>query len=471
MSFLLFLVYLGLSFLRPGEMYPELGRLGVMNVAVAITGLATIAAVLLGRTPSLRVPQPYLLAGFTLWSMLSVVLAVRWFGGALFALNGLAPSLALFVFFFLNLDTLARVRATCLALSLLSLVMVAQSVYSYHTGWRAQTFLLRQREDDPSEEVPYQTSEEGDAVAPAEEGAAGEPEGTPQEATSQEATPQAEQTHVGFIVRIRHLGFLNDPNDLAQALVSILPMLVALRLPQRRWRNALVVWLPAGALLYAVALTRSRGSIVALAVLLYLALRPKLGRTLSLVVGGLGAVGAIAFGFASGRSLAVDDSAEGRLEAWAEGLQMLKSSPVWGIGWGQFIEHNRLVAHNSFVHCFSETGLVGYFLWLSAILLTQKGLQQVVATAPPDGVGDEFRRWAQAARLGLTAFLTGAFFLSRSYSVVLFLLLGLGASVIAIADREEWFDPGPGVATWVPAIAGLSVVSVFGFWVLMKALS
>lgn len=462
MGFALFIVYLALNFLRPGELYPQLAPYQVMDIAIVLAGLGAAGAILLGRAPNLRVPQPYLVLAFTFWAMFSIVAAVRWPGGSLVALTGLAPSVALFALVYLNLDTLARVRATCGVLALLGLVVAAQSVYSYHTGWRAQTFLFRQREDDPTEEVPF-TQDEGDNANPAsgDEGPSDEVSGDEPAATPADAAP-------AVIVRIRHLGFLNDPNDLAQALVAILPLLVALRVPGRRWRNALRVWLPVACLLYAVALTRSRGSIVALGVLLYIALRQRLGRTLSIVLGVLGAAVAIGFGFAGGRALSVDESAEGRLDAWSEGLQMLKASPVWGVGYAQFTEHNPLVAHNSFVHCFSETGLVGYFLWLTLVVATLAGLRHVVAEAPEGEDGAEFRRWAQAAFLSLTAFLTGAFFLSRTYNVVLFLLLGLGTAVIAIARREEWSTPGRGGAFWTASMAALSVTSVFGFWMLAR---
>jgi O-antigen ligase len=230
------------------------------------------------------------------------------------------------------------------------------------------------------------------------------------------------------------------------------------------------VWLPAAALLYAVALTRSRGVIPALGLLLFLTFRRRLGRTLSLSLGVLGGLAAILFGFTGGRTLSVDESAEGRLEAWAAGLQMLKSSPIWGVGHGAFLDHHPLVAHNSFVHCFAETGLVGYFLWLALLVLTLGGLKRLQESAPATEEGREARRWAHAIQLSLTGFLAGAFFLSRSYGVMLFLLLGLGTAVIDISRREEWGEPGPSPLEWIPAVAALSVLSVLGFWLLMKVL-
>lgn len=450
MAFVFLLAYLVLSFVRLGELYPGLARFELMDVATVLAGLAAVGAMLLGRGPNFRAPQPFVVGAFTLWAMFSVVAALRWPGGALATLISLAPSVAMFLLLYLNLDSYARVRTTCAALSLLAVVTAAQSVVSYHTGWRADTFLYSEREHVPEGEPGFDRAGEAEGAEVAEGGVGRGP---------------------GWIVRIRSFGFLSDPNDLAQALVSVLPMLFALRGPGRAVRNALLVWLPAAGLLYAVALTRSRGAIPALGLLLFLAFRRRLGRTLSLSVGLLGGVAAVFFGFAGGRALSVDDSAEGRLEAWAAGLDMLKSSPIWGVGHGAFTDHHPLVAHNSFVHCFAETGLVGYFLWLSLLVLTLRGLKRVQESAPATDEGREARRWAQAAHLSLTGFLAGAFFLSRSYGVMLFLLLGLGTAIIDISRGEEWGEAGPSPLVWIPVLGALSVLSVFGFWLVMKILS
>ena len=448
MAFLLLLAYLVLSFVRLGELFPGLARFELMDVATVLAGLAAVGAMLLGRGPRFRQPQPFILAAFALWAGFSVFAAIRWPGGALAALVSLAPSLAVFLLLYLNLDSYARVRTTCAVLSLLAVVTASQAAYSYHTGWKADLFLSTERGTFSEDEVEFDPAED-DRGSGAEERVRLGP---------------------GWIARIRSLGFLSDPNDLAQALVSILPLLFALR-GGRALRNVLLVWLPAAGLLYAIALTRSRGVIPALALLLFLAFRRRLGHTLSLVIGVVGGLGAIVVGFTGGRALSLDDSAEGRIEAWDSGLQMLKSSPVWGVGHGAFTDHHPLVAHNSFVHCFAETGLVGYFLWLALLVLTLRGLKRLQECAPATEQGREARRWAQAVHLSLTGFLAGAFFLSRTYGVMLFLLLGLGTAVIDISSQEEWSEPGPGFLSWMPAVGAIAVGSVIGFWLLIRMMN
>jgi O-antigen ligase len=183
-------------------------------------------------------------------------------------------------------------------------------------------------------------------------------------------------------------------------------------------------------------------------------------------------VGLIGLGLTGGRTLAMDESSEGRVEAWASGLQMLRGSPVWGVGFGEFAEVNHLAAHNSFVNCFSETGLVGYFLWLFLVALT---FTEAAALAKVEGEEDparaELGQWGRAMHLSFVGFLTAALFLSRTYSAVLFLLLGLGAALSDIARRRDLAaDPTP-VARWVPRIVGIEIGSVILVKIVTVALS
>ncbi len=271
------------------------------------------------------------------------------------------------------------------------------------------------------------------------------------------------------IIRVRSLGFLHDPNDLSQALVAILPFIFLALAPGRRLRNALVVWLPASAIFYCIVLTRSRGAIVAMLVALFLVFRRRLGRLGGLTVAAVFCLALVAFGFTGGRDVGMDDSAEGRTAAWSEGLQMLKGSPVWGVGLGGFTDYHNLVAHNSFVHCAAEVGLVGYFLWLALIVITMTELADLIGYDGDEASGTEYARVARATQVALASFLAGAFFLSRSYGVVLFLLLGLGTALFDAARRDLGVE-GAGARSWIPRTLTLEVASLVGIYVLIRVL-
>ena len=256
MAFFLFLVYVVFSFVRPGELFPELAPYELMDVATAAALAGALFGRLAGRGPTLRAPQIYLGVLFVLWAAFSVVAGMRWLGGAIPAIATFRGSGLIFLLAVLHIDTLRRFKVTTGLLCVLAVFLAGQSLYSYHTGWRASDFQLRQRLDV-----------DGDLEEVREEMAL-------EQATDDE--PPAASAPV--IIRVRSLGFLHDPNDLSQALVAILPFLFLALAPGRRLRNALVVWLPASAIFYCIVLTRSRGAIVAMLVALFLVFRRRLGR-------------------------------------------------------------------------------------------------------------------------------------------------------------------------------------------------
>jgi putative inorganic carbon (HCO3(-)) transporter len=247
--------------------------------------------------------------------------------------------------------------------------------------------------------------------------------------------------------RITYLGFLNDPNDLAMSMLMSLPMAMYLAggntgfLMRWFWRGV------AGLVVYGVFLTNSRGA------LLMIAAAP--GRLANMS--------------------AEEESAAGRIDAWYEGFQMLRSSPLFGIGKGLFTEHNLLTAHNSFVLALAELGVVGYFVWFSGVLLTLIMLLRAVRhwpaglptqwPIPPDTMDsapagpvppvDEdalaaeqalharYDRWRETQRLARTllysfvAVLVCCFFLSRTYVVVVYVEWALIVAVFQLARHRE----------------------------------
>src|SRR5690606_28660361 len=168
------------------------------------------------------------------------------------------------------------------------------------------------------------------------------------------------------IWRVRSWGFLNDPNDFAQAIVMALPMLFGARLEGRALRNLFRVWLPAAILVYAVWLTRSRGGVLGLGIILAYGMLHRTGPVRAGIAVTLLALVAMATGATGGRGYSSGEaSAGGRIDAWSEGLTMLSANPLFGVGYGNFIEHHEYTAHNSFVFAFAEIGLVGYAFWLA----------------------------------------------------------------------------------------------------------
>lgn len=83
-----------------------------------------------------------------------------------------------------------------------------------------------------------------------------------------------------------------------------------------------------------------------------------------------------------------ESSARERSWLWEQGLTMLRQSPVFGVGRGQFVKRADLglIAHNNYVQNFAETGLPGFFLFIALIWFSGKAghlLAQVKTAVDP----------------------------------------------------------------------------------------
>ena len=90
---------------------------------------------------------------------------------------------------------------------------------------------------------------------------------------------------------------------------------------------------------------------------------------------------------------------------------------------------------------------------MAIILLTVWELNQLVNLAPIDELNEQLSRYAEMVRLSLIAFLTAAWFLSRTYTLPLYLLIGLGVVLAEIARRENRMPVEPSL----PVVGGRTV--------------
>jgi O-antigen ligase len=212
-------------------------------------------------------------------------------------------------------------------------------------------------------------------------------------------------------------------------------------------------------MMYAIYLTHSRGAILSLLVVMMVAIRRKVGNALAGIFTAFGFLAGILMNFAGGRAMSsADNSAIGRLEAWSKGLELLKAHPLFGVGYNEFTTHNQLTAHNSVVLCFAELGFPTFCIWVALLVVTLielHALRNLKAEAPQDV---ELRRCARAIQLSLYAFLTAAWFLSRTYVVTLYLLIAAAAAVADIARRAG--KPMPKLP--FPRLATMSVATAAG---------
>ena len=257
--------------------------------------------------------------------------------------------------------------------------------------------------------------------------------------------------------RITYLGFFNDPNDLGMFLVMNIPFAFYFY-NKGQFLLKLTMLATLCALGYGVYLTGSRGSMLGAGGLLGVYLLvvnagPKLFITTVIL-------SPIAATIVASLQSNIDASANGRLEAWYAGIQMLMHNPIFGIGKGQFFDHHGLVAHNSYIHVAGELGIPGYSLWGGALIFTVLTGYLIIKASKlknkPDDKSCEVTKEERLAfeneRLlnktlffSMIGFMITGFFISRMFTLLLFIFMGMTvASHIRIvklnSEYKEYFN-------------------------------
>jgi O-antigen ligase len=472
MGFALTILYIILTIISPEQFGKEWANYHALTYLAGITVLASLPSLAAYRFWRSSV-QTFLLLGFIGAITLSEV-ANGWLGGILESWRAFLPSAAVFFFIVVNVTTIRRLKIVTLAAVASCLVVTVEALCGYYAGFHGEMFVLQTDIFSPQDEV------------------------------------------IGQLSRIRGAGFLSDPNDLAQILLIALPLVFIAWRRGRVVANFFVVIVPVVLLLWTTYLTHSRGGLIALAAVALVLARKKLGTPASMALAGIFLFGMLALDFTGGRGISAADGAD-RLEAWASGLVMFKSAPLFGVGFNGFTDLYEITAHNSFVLCLAELGILGSTLWMALLVTTTTSLNRIIgvqekmaaqrqtrgrrffglwrlfetsyiasagalATGPiPSGgiialkyeclseplpamvaaTGREASekldhdhspnvppQWVVAMRLALVSFMTTAWFLSRSYTTTMYLVLGLATAMIALQgntakprNRAYWIFP------------------------------
>ncbi len=383
--FFFILIYLALVLLRPQE-YPALE--GVDVPLLPVTLVLALCAWLISHKKSFGAPQYTLLCAFLAVMMLSVVVN-GWYGGFLAELKRFGPVLAAFVILANAITSTRRLLIVMGAVVLCAAVLALHGVEQKQTGvgWTGVPLI-----------------QDG---------------------------------------RIQYVGIFNDPNDLGMLFVLALPMAMYLSGRGGAFGLARIFWLGAGVmLLYGVYLTNSRGALLAVAALLGVWLWRRYGVMTAALLGGVGLTALLLLPSRLQDIRPDEESASGRVDAWYEGFQMFISHPVLGVGADNFTDYNNLTAHNSLILVLAETGFIGFTLWLGFIGYCFRMMFTVLRHAPelPDATAvvawKTERAVALTLLLSLSGWLVTAFFLSRSYALVLYLLTAMMVASYANARRH-----------------------------------
>jgi putative inorganic carbon (HCO3(-)) transporter len=409
----LFLTLLSIAFcyFSPADVVPTLAPYHLQQFILGPAMLTSVTVFIMRRS-GLQSPQCFLMVGF--WFAVVMSLLVRfWLRASFTAFIDFGLVVCIYFLVSLNAFSLKRITIFCRVIVFCALFMAVQAIVAYHTGYLA-------------DKLTYQQTVEGVVV----------------------------------FQRVCGYGILHDPNDFAQFL------LVALAFLGLSWKkhnllvNQITVFLPASILIYAIYLTFSRGAIFGLVAIAFIVTSRHVGKIQSVLIASVLFLILVGAQFSGGRDISIHDaSAAGRVVAWGSGIADFKSDPLFGVGFGQFTEYNELTAHNSFVLCFAELGMFGYFFWLALLVSTVLGLE-ALAHAPAKTVEEvDFSRYVTTIRAALYTFLATSWFLSQTYKDTLYILLALAGVLIYIRKKAV---PGASLPMmrWVPLTCCTLVASI-----------
>jgi O-antigen ligase len=412
-----------------------------------------------------RLPQFWALIAFVISISASAIVAERWLAAPIPVITKFSVSMTVFFLVLWNADSFKRLKWIAVTVVISSVLLSAQGLYSYFTGWDTWRVMNVYVDDTVEGQHKVQHDDEYEAIE-TDLLQKGDFQGVNDLWELAKSAAIAKGT---ISVRIRGNGVMQDPNDLSMGLLTSLPLCWLAVKKGRKLRNLFCIWIPTGLIVVTMFYSRSRGGLLALLVILAIMYARRMGKTKSLALVAVVALVILGAGFTGGRSMSGDDeSSEGRLNAWREGFMMFRSNPILGVGMNNFIEYNQLTAHNSFVLCFSETGLSGYFWWITILVGTVLQISALMKVPGDTEVAQHVRRWAGALQLSMWGFVVSGFFLSRSYVYVLYLFTAMVGGLALIARREGLDASFPKVGQLFKTAALVEVASMVSIYVLVR---
>jgi O-antigen ligase len=238
----------------------------------------------------------------------------------------------------------------------------------------------------------------------------------------------------GDVRRLGATGNFGDANDVCEILNCAL-IFSLYGLLDRGGGLARVLWLaPLALFAHALSLTHSRGGFLGSVVGMAVLFRSRFRGVKSLVLAG--AVAGLMFVLFEGRQTSLSTSSgtsQQRIQMWDACFEMLKGSPLIGVGLDGVRGRTGLIAHNAFVQISAELGLLGgtflfgqYFWCLSN--LAKLGPKRSTLPDP------ELRRLQPFLLAALASFATSEMSLTNAVCPTTYVMFGLATVFIRLAD-------------------------------------
>ena len=181
--------------------------------------------------------------------------------------------------------------------------------------------------------------------------------------------------------------------------------------------------------------------------------------------------GVIAVGVAQSTGYREDESAMGRVEAWAAGWQLLKGHPIIGVGKGQFREYHKKDTHSSYVRAGAELGLIGLYAYMGmiyAVALTILSVQKPVVDA-------KWRPYYAGFGAFFVSYLAASVFSTRTYDLIFLICVALVGTMgrLALSDTEEVSAEGVLFPTetahlWNKNIFGITIAVLIAWYLFLR---
>ncbi|HEY8639355.1 MAG TPA: O-antigen ligase family protein [Solirubrobacterales bacterium] len=267
------------------------------------------------------------------------------------------------------------------------------------------------------------------------------------------------QAQFGQVDRLS--GTLGNPNELAAAMILGIGLSGGMAAIAKTPLTRGAAIGAAGVCLIAILQTGSRGGLIALGAMMIASVVLSRGRrlaltlvTLTVLLGGIGYV-VTTTSYQSRERILHPGSGSGRTDIWTVGGRMVSAHPVTGVGAGnftvssihyllrpgslpnsQYIADTPKVAENMYLEVLAELGFPGAILFVTTIIF---GLGCSIAAL------SRYRRFGNrrmqalttAIAVSLIGLLTADLFASEEYARELWLLVGLGPALLAMAKRSE----------------------------------
>ena len=426
MAFRLFLLVNATLFIRPAEVVPALEGLPIYNVLISACLIVAFPGLVARMSMRSLAESPIdacvvgLLAAVLLSNLARLNLAGAEEGGVDFA------KVVLYYFLLVgSLDTPAKLRGFLRLLVGSTVVLTALALLQYHGVIDIPA--LQSVGDDERDPVTGQ--------------------------------------HYS-VLRLCSTGIYHDPNDLC--LILLVGMGISLfELGGRGVGPARFLWIiPFFLFGYALTRTHSRGGFLAMLSSMGVLSVARVGLKKSILLGMIALP--IVFVLFAGRQTSIsasDDTGQDRIQLWSAGMLLFRQSPLFGIGQNRYAEEVGLVAHNSFVHAFTELGLFGGTLFAGAFyyaLATLHGLGPWRSSLADPELG-RLRPYLMAM---VVAYATCMLMISRNYVVPTYMLLGLVSVHLRLATRGTPLRPmrvGSALAGHFMAISAAFIIVSYAF--------